>query len=207
MKKLFSFYLGIFFALFSSYSNQAFAQEPNYYQVLGVSENASADEIKLAARRLLMRNHPDLNGGAASSSEMTKKILSAKEVLLDSTQRAQYDQKISKSKKFEFQDFGTADQKSTTKQNAGTNPKSTEAEKPTASGQARTKAKSAASETSSSSPANSAKTEPQAAPEAQGTGAKSPSDADILRNKKNLKAYDANRCGKGFLGAVFDELL
>ena len=61
----------------------------DYYEVLGVSKNASADEIKKAFRRLAVKYHPDKEGG---SEEKFKEINEAYEVLKDSQKRQRYDQ-------------------------------------------------------------------------------------------------------------------
>lgn len=61
----------------------------DYYEVLGVSKNASADEIKKAFRRLAVQYHPDKEGG---SEEKFKEINEAYEVLKDSQKRQRYDQ-------------------------------------------------------------------------------------------------------------------
>ena len=61
----------------------------DYYEVLGVSKNASADEIKKAFRRLAVKYHPDKEGG---SEEKCKEINEAYEVLKDSQKRQRYDQ-------------------------------------------------------------------------------------------------------------------
>ncbi len=63
----------------------------NYYDVLGVSENADADEIKKAYRRLSLKYHPDKNQGKQDCVEMFQKISEAYEVLKDSQTRAEYD--------------------------------------------------------------------------------------------------------------------
>jgi len=61
----------------------------DYYEVLGVSKNASADEIKKAFRRLAVQYHPDKEGGDESKF---KEINEAYEVLKDSDKRQRYDQ-------------------------------------------------------------------------------------------------------------------
>ena len=65
----------------------------DYYEVLGVSKSASADEIKKAYRRLAMKHHPDRNKGDAEVSEQKfKEAKEAYEVLKDTEKRAAYDQ-------------------------------------------------------------------------------------------------------------------
>lgn len=61
----------------------------DYYQILGVSRQASAEEIKKAYRRLAHQHHPDKKGG---SEEKFKQINTAYQTLSDSKKRAQYDQ-------------------------------------------------------------------------------------------------------------------
>lgn len=60
----------------------------NYYDILGVKKDASADEIKKAFRRLARKHHPDAGG----SEEKFKEINEAYEVLSDPEKRAMYDQ-------------------------------------------------------------------------------------------------------------------
>lgn len=60
----------------------------DYYEVLGLSKNASEDEIKKAYRRLAVRHHPDQGG----SEEKFKEISEAYEVLKDEKKRQRYDQ-------------------------------------------------------------------------------------------------------------------
>jgi molecular chaperone DnaJ len=68
------------------------ATSKDYYQVLGIAENAAADEIKKAYRRLAKQYHPDANQGDPKASERFKEIGEAYAVLSDQKRRAQYDQ-------------------------------------------------------------------------------------------------------------------
>ena len=61
----------------------------DYYEVLGVSKDASADELKKAFRRLAIQHHPDKEGGDESKF---KEINEAYEVLKDTEKRKRYDQ-------------------------------------------------------------------------------------------------------------------
>src|SRR5690606_26065371 len=64
----------------------------DYYQVLGVPENASADDIKKAYRRLAKQNHPDANPNDPQAADRFKEVGEAYAVLSDETKRKQYDQ-------------------------------------------------------------------------------------------------------------------
>ncbi len=64
----------------------------DYYEVLGVSKSASADEIKKAYRRLAMKHHPDRNAEDKSAENRFKEAKEAYEVLKDQDNRATYDQ-------------------------------------------------------------------------------------------------------------------
>jgi curved DNA-binding protein len=64
----------------------------DYYQILGVSRGASADEIKSAYRKLAMQYHPDRNPGDKQAEERFKEINEAYQVLSDSQKRSRYDQ-------------------------------------------------------------------------------------------------------------------
>ena len=62
------------------------------YEVLGISRNAEADEIKSAYRRLARRFHPDVNPNDPSAEEKFKEVGAAYAVLSDPSKRARYDQ-------------------------------------------------------------------------------------------------------------------
>ncbi|HIK32145.1 MAG TPA: J domain-containing protein [Oscillatoriales cyanobacterium M59_W2019_021] len=63
----------------------------DYYQMLGVTPDASGEDIKQVYRRLARKYHPDLNPGNKAAEEKFKEIGEAYEVLSDPSKREQYD--------------------------------------------------------------------------------------------------------------------
>lgn len=64
----------------------------DYYETLGVSRNASEEEIKRAYRRMAMKYHPDKNPGNKEAEAKFKECAEAYEVLSDTEKRTRYDQ-------------------------------------------------------------------------------------------------------------------
>jgi DnaJ-class molecular chaperone len=64
----------------------------DYYEILGVSRTATADEIKKAYRKLAQKYHPDKNPGDKQAEAKFKEVNEAHEVLSDAKKRQMYDQ-------------------------------------------------------------------------------------------------------------------
>jgi molecular chaperone DnaJ len=65
--------------------------EKDFYKVLGVSKNATADDIKKSYRKLARKYHPDANKGDSKAEERFKEISEAYDVLSDAKRRKEYD--------------------------------------------------------------------------------------------------------------------
>ena len=63
----------------------------DYYEILGVQKNASAEEIKKSYRKVAMQFHPDRNPGDKAAEEKFKEAAEAYEILSDTDKKAQYD--------------------------------------------------------------------------------------------------------------------
>lgn len=63
----------------------------DFYEILGVSKTATAEEIKKAYRKVAMQFHPDRNPGDKAAEEKFKEAAEAYEVLSDADKKAQYD--------------------------------------------------------------------------------------------------------------------
>ncbi len=63
----------------------------DFYEILGVSKGAAADEIKKSYRKVAMQYHPDRNPGDKAAEEKFKEAAEAYEILSDADKKAQYD--------------------------------------------------------------------------------------------------------------------
>ncbi len=68
----------------------------DYYNILGVSEQAEEEQIKQAYRRLAKKYHPDLNPNDSEAEEKFKNVVEAYETLGDADKRKEYDLKRTK---------------------------------------------------------------------------------------------------------------
>ena len=64
----------------------------DFYEILGISKNATAEEIKKAYRKKAIEFHPDKNPGNKEAEEKFKEAAEAYEVLSDANKKAKYDQ-------------------------------------------------------------------------------------------------------------------
>ena len=67
------------------------SHKDNYYEILGVNENASQEEIKKNFRKLSMKWHPDKNPGNHEAEEKFKTISQAYDILSDKDKKKEYD--------------------------------------------------------------------------------------------------------------------
>lgn len=84
--------LFLYDAVHSQLNPERNMSKQDYYQVLGISQNASEAELKKAYRKLAMKYHPDRTKGDKQSEERFKEATEAYEVLGDPQKRQAYDQ-------------------------------------------------------------------------------------------------------------------
>ena len=80
---------------FSKAVNERLSQaekDKDFYATLGVTKEASSEEIKKAYKKLARENHPDLNPGDTEAEKKFKEISEASSVLGDEKKRQEYDQ-------------------------------------------------------------------------------------------------------------------
>ena len=85
---------------------------PNYYDILGVSPDASQADIRKSFRNLALKHHPDKNKNSEESKQKFMKIIEAYEVLSDEQSRKNYDsnslqKRATKARWTPSADFGT----------------------------------------------------------------------------------------------------
>jgi molecular chaperone DnaJ len=68
------------------------ASKRDYYEILGVTKSANAEEIKKAYRKVALKYHPDRNQGDKAAEEKFKEAAEAYEILSDEQKKARYDQ-------------------------------------------------------------------------------------------------------------------
>ena len=71
--------------------NLDFDPKKDYYDLLGISEDADEADIQKAYRKMAMKYHPDRNKGDAAAEEKFKEINEANEVLSEPQKRQMYD--------------------------------------------------------------------------------------------------------------------
>ncbi len=93
----------------------------DYYSLLGISKNATEDEIKKAYRKLAVKYHPDKNPGNKQAEEKFKEMGEAYEVLKNPEKRKKYDKLGSNWKQYEQTSGGGADFSQWARQGGGKN--------------------------------------------------------------------------------------
>ena len=71
----------------------------NYYNLLGIDQPATEDEIRKAYKKKIKEAHPDRNGLGSQSHELSKRVNEARDVLLDPVKRREHDRLIASRRK------------------------------------------------------------------------------------------------------------
>lgn len=187
----------------------------NYYKMLGVPENASAEEIKKGYRKMAMKYHPDRNAGSAVAGEIFKKVQGAYDVLSDPQKKTLFDKQLRMQPRAQAKaQPKPAPQKSAqpNNQNAKKHTWSDFGKKPESKPESRPQPK----------PQAEAKVEPKAQPrpaaetvfsdskavkEVQPSVDKPLTETRTPFKNPKLDMYNAPSCSKGFLGTVVDILI
>ncbi|HHT9134089.1 MAG TPA: DnaJ domain-containing protein, partial [Candidatus Avalokitesvara rifleensis] len=69
----------------------AWADDEDYYRILGVDRNASQEDVKKAYRKMALKYHPDRNPGDKGAEQSFKRAAEAYEILGDPDKRKRYD--------------------------------------------------------------------------------------------------------------------
>jgi DnaJ-class molecular chaperone len=195
------------------FSLKAFSFD-NYYKMLGISENATQEEIKKGYRRMAMKYHPDKHSGSVVANEIFKKVQGAYEVLSDPKQRVIFDKQLSKQAKVKK---APEEQTKAKTDSASTRPNGDNARKYTwenfdqkeeaPKAQAKPEAPKAYTYEFKPKPApqaEAAMTNTEKAFKGDTSVAKPTVEARTPFKNPKLDIYKATRCSTGFLGTVID---
>lgn len=73
---------------------------PDYYVLLGIEQTAAPNAIKRAYKAALLKHHPDRNGDRVDADEVTRRLIEARDTLLDPVRRADYDRLWSEARRW-----------------------------------------------------------------------------------------------------------
>lgn len=205
-----------------SFSFKCFSFD-NYYKMLGVPENATAEEVKKGYRRMAIKYHPDKNAGSVVAGEIFKKVKDAYDVLSDPQKRIAFDKQLRMQPRPQPKAQPTPQAQARPQPTAQAAPQADAKkytwesfdEKPEEKPKAQAKPEAPKAE-----PKAEPKVEPKPAPTAETvitdvkaaaseveTSVAKPTEAKAPTRNPKLNMYDAPSCSKGFLGTVIDTLI